>query len=208
MVLSKKLNIEEKKSKMDKAQIRKNIFKYRALLSEKEVLDNSKLIFDKIIDTDWYKNAQTVFLYASYNNEADTTRIIEHSLSVGKRVCCPRVNKENEALCEMSFYEIKDMSELTAGYKGIPEPKETLKKVNEIPEKSIIIIPMVAFDEKLSRVGYGKGFYDRYLNTHKFDKIVGVAFEGQKVECVECSEFDMKPEMIYTEKMVYGDGKL
>ena len=75
--------------------------------------------------------------------------------------------------------------------------------IDYFTEKSIIIIPMVAFDEKRSRIGYGKGFYDRYLSSHSFEKVIGVAFEGQKVSEIEKNQFDISPEIIYTEIDVY-----
>lgn len=188
---------------MDKSQIRREIFKFRSSLSYKDVLDKSRIIFEKIADTDWYKAAQEVYLYASYNNEVDTRWITEYSLSVGKMVCCPKVNKTDENLCFMDFYEISSQEDLIAGYKGIPEPKDGLVKANEPSKNAIIIVPMVAFDEKRTRIGYGKGFYDRYLSTHHFHKIVGVAFEGQKVENITKNPFDISPEIIYTEINIY-----
>lgn len=188
---------------MDKSQIRKEIFAYRRTLSKEFVADNSKKIFEKIIETDWYKDANGVFLYASYNNEVDTRWITEYSLSLGKTVCMPKVSIDDVALSKMNFYKISSFSDFMEGYKGIPEPVEGLPEYDFFTENSIIIIPMVAFDEKRSRIGYGKGFYDRYLSTHKFKKVIGVAFEGQKVSKIEKNSFDISPEILYTELGVY-----
>ena len=188
---------------MDKSQIRKEILKYRASLSEGFVLDNSRKIFEKIIATDLYKEAEGVYLYASYNNEVDTKWITKYSLSLGKTVCMPKVSVEDENLCKMNFYKISSFSDFMEGYKGIPEPSNGLPNFDYLTENSIIIIPMVAFDEKRTRIGYGKGFYDRYLRGHKFKKVIGVAFEGQKVSEIEKNQFDISPEIIYTEKGMY-----
>ncbi len=188
---------------MDKSKIRKEIFAYRKTLSDSFVADNSKKIFEKIIETDWYKEAEGIFLYASYNNEVDTKWIMEYSLLSGKIVCMPKVSVEDENLCKMNFYKISSFSDFMEGYKGIPEPIDGLTNFDHFTENSIIIIPMVAFDEKRSRIGYGKGFYDRYLSSHNFKKVIGVAFEGQKVSGIEKNQFDINPEIIYTEIDVY-----
>lgn len=188
---------------MDKSQIRKAVFKYRATLTEEFVSESSRKIFEKIIVTDWYKDADGVYLYASYNNEVDTKWITEYSLSLGKIVCMPKVSVEDENLCKMNFYKISSFSDFMEGYKGIPEPVDGLANFDHFTENCIIIIPMVAFDEKKSRIGYGKGFYDRYLSEHKFKKIIGVAFEGQKNSEIEKNQFDISPEIIYTEKGEY-----
>ncbi len=188
---------------MNKTHVRKAIFTYRQGLSHQFVVDNSKKIFEKIIETDCYKEAKGVFLYASYNNEVDTTFITEYALKDGKIVCMPKVSIQNEKLCKMNFYKISSFSDFKEGYKGIPEPVEGLPIYDHFTENSIIIVPMVAFDDKRSRIGYGKGFYDRYLSEHKFIKIIGVAFEGQKVYDIEKNQFDISPEIIYTEQDVY-----
>lgn len=188
---------------MDKSQIRKAIFKYRASLTDDFVEDNSRIIFEKIIETDWYKEADGVFLYASYNNEVDTRWITKYSLSLGKTVCMPKVSVEDENLCKMNFYKISSFSDFKKGYKGIPEPIDGLTNFDHFTENSIIIIPMVAFDDERSRIGYGKGFYDRYLSGHGFKKVIGVAFEGQKVSQIEKNQFDISPEIIYTELSEY-----
>ena len=188
---------------MDKSKIRKEIFKFRAGLDKEFVLENSKIIFGKIIDTDWYKAANYVFLYASYNNEVDTTWIMEYSLSLGKTVCMPKVCVDDTNACKMNFYKISSFSDFMEGYKGIHEPISGIPCFDEYSKEAIIIIPMVAFNEDRTRVGYGKGFYDRYLSEHSFKKIVGVAFEGQKVENIQKNPFDISPEIIYTEKGMY-----
>lgn len=187
----------------DKSQIRKEIFNYRKTLSEAFVAENSKKIFEKIIETDWYKEAEGVFLYASYKMEVDTGYITEYSLKCGKTVCMPKVSVEDENLCKMNFYKISSFSDFMEGYKGIPEPVLGLPLYDYFSERSIIIIPMVAFDENRTRVGYGKGFYDRYLSTHSFKKVIGVAFEGQKVSEITKNPFDISPEILYTEKNIY-----
>jgi len=195
---------------MDKKQIRKNIFKYRALLSQDFVIESSKIIFDKIMDTEWYHQAKGVFLYASYNNETDTQYVTECALRDGKIVCMPKVctdvGADGEPLCKMNFYKISSFSDFTEGYKGILEPVEGLPCLDDFSKESIIIVPMVAFDKNRTRIGYGKGYYDRYLNGHSFMKVIGVAFEGQKVEdniIIEKNPFDISPEIIYTEKEIY-----
>ena len=102
----------------------------------------------------------------------------------------------------MKFYYITSLNDLTAGYKGIPEPGLYCEPAAENRQK-IILVPGVAFDKKGNRIGYGKGFYDRYLKEHEFIKKMGIAFEMQVLEEIPGEPDDVQMDMVITERTEY-----
>jgi len=163
----------------------------------------------KVMALDEYKNADTVFVYADYNREVKTGTIIKDALKSGKKVAMPRVyvNKasahgDNEKY--MKFHYISSDNDIEEGYNGIREPKETQPCADYDTDKAIMIMPIVAFDENRNRVGYGGGFYDKYLNSHSFGYKVGIAYDEQKVDSIDDkNQYDARPDMIITQKNIY-----
>lgn len=192
-----------------KSNIRRNtsIFKHE---TESVMVDFAgDVIGYKVLALSEYKDANTVFVYADYNKEVKTDTIIKDALKCSKKVALPRVystvatDNENQGKY-MKFHYISSMDDLEKGYNGIREPKEALPCADADTNDAIIIMPLVGFDADRNRVGYGGGFYDRYLSTHSFIKKIGIAYDEQKVDCVEdADEYDIKPDMIVTQKEIY-----
>lgn len=146
-----------------------------------------------------YQAASYIFCYASCRNEVDTTDIIKEALNAGKRVALP-CSYTKDGIPHMDFYEIRSMADLTPGYKGIMEPdrrKPSVVKADFHP--NIVIVPLVAFDANLSRVGYGKGFYDYYFNSHDLYTKIGLAYGFQQVGMVPADNNDVQLDVIVTE---------
>ena len=121
--------------------------------------------------------------------------IIEAAWNDGKEVAVPKVVGQ-----DMVFYKLTDFAQLEKGYFGIPEPAR-----GEIVqwEEALMIMPGVAFDRQNHRVGYGGGFYDRFLEKHPYITRVAVAFEFQMMSEVPVEPTDISPEIIVTEKEIY-----
>ena len=102
----------------------------------------------------------------------------------------------------MKFYYITSLNDLTAGYKGIPEPGLYCEPAAENRQK-IILVPGVAFDINGNRTGYGKGYYDRYLSKHSNLIKIGAAFSLQVVDSIDADEFDIPLDYIVTENNIY-----
>lgn len=163
----------------------------------------SKKIREWVFANKRYKAAQTVFVYASYKSEVETKEIIQGALRQGKRVAVPKVHGD-----EMFFYEIQSWEELFPGYQGILEPQITGREP-VIPAKSdVMLVPGAVFDHKGGRIGYGGGYYDKYL-----DKIfgvygycpylIGLAFACQiSPQKIPLEEHDKKMDCILTERRV------
>ena len=157
----------------------------------------SETIQDTLLSMEEYRSADTIFLYKSVNNEVDTDKLIERAFKDGKKVALPKVVGS-----DIKFYRIESMEELVFGYMGIPEPEADPYKLIE-DEEALLVLPGVAFDEKLNRVGYGGGFYDRFIDAHPDMVKIALAYEKQIMTGIEFDEHDRKADLIITEKKVY-----
>lgn len=186
---------------MKKAEIRKAVSVLRSSLDENSLNEMNEEILKRVTNGKIFEiiGKRPVFIYASYNNEADTFKIASFFIENGNLVAYPRVLNKNR---EMSFYRVNSTDELVKGYRNILEPLPKTN-VDEMSKEAVIIVPMVAFDKKLNRVGYGGGFYDTYLiNKPPYMKI-GIAFEKQCFNIDDVEENDIKMDYIVTEKNIW-----
>lgn len=157
-------------------------------------------IINNIVSTNFFKEANIIALYSSINSEVDTSNLFVECLRHHKTVCFPRCNDDKT----MSFYKVRSISDLTLGHFNILEPiplKENLIKPQDI---NLMIIPGLCFDKFKNRVGYGQGYYDRYLKNTSILK-VALCFEDQLLteDIIEASPNDIKVDFIITEKNIY-----
>ena len=179
-----------------KKEIRAKVKKNRREATPEQIRENSNLICEKFLCLPEYKEAEVVFAYMDCKNEVETKKVIEQCWKDGKTIAVPKVFGEI-----MKYYVISSYDDLEEGYFGIPEPKhERLREI--VCEDGLMILPGVAFDVSRHRVGYGGGFYDRYLEAHPDMKKIAFAFEFQMFEEVPFEEFDRQPEKIITEKRI------
>ena len=178
---------------MKKAEIRSISLKKRASLKDRELKD--KIILEKLLTSDFYKSAKTVMTYVSYKSEVDTKELINILAKDKKRTCAPVCFSDGL----MEAYEFSEISSLEQSKMGILEPKR-LKKV--LPDEiDLIIVPGCAFNEKGYRIGYGGGFYDRYLkNTNAVT--CGLFYDGLKTD-FNPDETDIPLDFIITEEKIY-----
>ncbi len=180
----------------EKNVIRKQMKSLRKNMEREDRFQKSMAIFEQVIMVPEFKRADKIFTYVSMDDEIDTIMLIDYSLSLEKRVFVPRVTGN-----DMEFYEISDISELSPGYFGIYEP-DINGKEPEYSRAGFMCMPGLAFDKQFNRIGYGGGFYDRYLSReNKFYK-AALAYEYQVLEHVPAEECDVKPDMIVTEENV------
>ena len=187
---------------MEKKEIRKQILKERDLLSLEYRKEADEKIFQKLISRKEYKEAELILSYINYKSEVDTKKLIIKAFSDQKRVAVPKVLNNKG---EMEFYEITSFEEVVSGYKGIEEPDIIGKSpvnLKKEPGKVLVIMPGAAFDSKCNRIGYGGGFYDRYLEKYSCNNLIAIAlcYQVQIVEKIESEIFDQKPSMVLTEK--------
>lgn len=181
----------------EKNLIRKQMKQLRADMTRTERFEKSMQIFEKLITVPEFKRADRIYTYVSMDNEIDTIMLIDYSLSLEKRVFVPRVSGK-----DMEFYEISDISELNPGYRGIYEP-DINGKEPDYSRTGFMCMPGLAFDRSYNRIGYGGGFYDRYLSVENKLYKAALAYEAQLLESIPAQDGDVRPDMIVTEENIY-----
>ncbi len=189
-----------------KRDCRKNFIEMRNQLSHEAICQKSAEIFYKIHTLKEYTDADVVMAYMSFGNEVMTRPFIERCFRYGKRVALPRVMSFGEKSRSLAVFEIKSINEdLVPGFKGILEPDASVLEMLEPGTVDLAVIPGVAFDEQCNRMGYGAGYYDRFLPKLRSGCLkVGVAFDIQLAEQIPTDEFDIKLDMVITESRIFG----
>lgn len=184
-----------------KKLIRKELLNKRNSLPQEQCQKYSKLIENRLLSLPIYQKADVLLIYASYRNEVSTYGIIEHALNNSKKVYCPKVLEPGI----MNFYEIRSLKDIVAGYRNIPEPIDTSCIYNyKMPATPLMIMPLVGYDTNKTRLGYGGGFYDRYLQRFLSMPKIALGYECQKYETFLPSETtDIKPDYILTEENMF-----
>ncbi len=182
---------------VSKYKIRQKALQYRATLerSEKELLDNE--IINNLTALKEYIDAKTVYVYVSKENEIDTIKLIEKSLKNGKKVAVPKCISKTE----MKFYYIDSLSQLKIGKFGVLEPIEYLV-VSECTENAFMVVPSLAADIFGYRVGYGKGFYDRYLSNNPMPTAI-LCYRKYLYFKLLHDKYDFKCDYIVTDRKTF-----
>ena len=178
----------------NKKMTRNTIKEMRLALNKEEVKERSEACVSKVLQFPELIEAQTVCVYMPTGNEIDTTEIIRYCKENGKRLAAPRVNGDT-----MEFYYFTDETDMEQGAYDIWEPTGT-EAVED--EESLVIMPGVAFDLSCNRIGYGKGYYDRYLSAHPRMKKVALAYDFQIVGRIKREVHDVRPDVVVTESRV------
>lgn len=192
-----------------KTEIRKITLKKRELQSPGEVAEKSAAILKRLFSLEQFGEAGVVMAYMSFRNEVSTDELIRHCLSSGKRVVVPRVEKSvpdasGGVVRSLGVYEIKEAGkDMVTGAMGIAEPDvSALRRVNPL-EIDLVVVPGVAFDIKKNRIGYGGGYYDRFLPALRPDCLkAAAAFELQVYDSVPAAAYDYPVDIIVTEDRI------
>lgn len=190
---------------MDKKELRKRILIQRDELSKKERRDKSISIAQQVIELECFKKCNKVLLYMPIRSEVETQEIHVEAQRLGKKIYYPKVNGQ-----QMEFYLNNETTEFETSTFGIKEPKPESTVSFELDDEDeiVVIIPGVAFDRDGNRIGYGGGYYDKYLrwmvSERACEKIskVAVAYACQIVEAglIENEAHDVRVDYIVTEE--------
>ncbi len=175
--------------------LRKDILKRRSQLRDKEKEVKNRKIFDILINLIQIKNARKICIYVSKPDEADTFCAIEHLISMDKAVYVPKSDKKNN---KMSFYKINSLKELKIGAFSVLEPSDKNEKYICTGNEDVCIVPALCFDKQGYRLGYGKGYYDRFLNDFNGIKI-GICFDEFIREVLPRFNTDIAVDMIISD---------
>ena len=183
----------------NKKEFRRNAIANRESIPEIERTYFNERIYRRFFSLDRIRKASCVLVYISYGSEVDTYTIITELLERNIKVCAPRVLADST--CDMDFYRINSLQDLEQGYKGIPEPTIDCELYVPIGDE-IIIVPGTAFDRRLFRMGYGKGFYDNYLEKYSLLYSIGLCYDIQLYDQIPVDEWDHGLNIVITEKEV------
>lgn len=180
---------------IDKKSVRRWVKNQKAQMTQADIALQSQCIMEKLMAMPEYDGLENLFIYVNFNEEVVTTKLIEESLRKGKRVFVPKIFGDEEKY--MEFLEIKSLSDLEEGYYGISEPKGEVENATRL-RKGLLVMPGLAFDREFHRIGYGGGFYDRYLSPKHEFFTVAVGFDFQLMDLIPYEEFDLQPQVIVT----------
>ena len=174
---------------MDKKALRKIIREQKRAMSPAQIETASEKLVQMFLETDLYRQAKTVYGYLPYNQEVRTVPILEQALLDGKRVAVPKVYED-----EMRFIYLPDLSQVSTGYAGIPEPIAD-EPVADDPT-ALVLMPGLAFDREGHRIGYGGGFYDKFLSLEPDHPTIALCYDFQIVEELPTEEFDIPVDLV------------
>ena len=189
----------EEKGYIRKQGIRSRYLGLRNNLSAGERKQKSQEIWEHVKGDPKYQAAREVLVYMDYRSEVMTTGLVEELLAdTSKKVFAPKVEGMH-----IRFYEIKSLDELKKGYQGIREPEENPEK-RFTPDmaarlEAVGLVPGAAFDRQRGRIGYGKGFYDRFFSDYGEVYGIALSFSCQIAKEIPMEPHDRRPDIIVTE---------
>lgn len=199
---------EESLIELDKSTLRQNYLARRDQLSGTERKRQAEIISREIIESDWFKQAEVVALYAAHGSELNLNAVLEAGFAMGKRMLLPRAETAEKRL---TFWAVEEGEELVPGNYGIMEPRIGGKRPFIIDEIDVVLVPGIVFDQEGNRIGYGGGYYDRFLvdgavgssdlgKARKRAYTVGVGYKEQIVERLPIiEEHDVRLDIIMSE---------
>lgn len=183
-------NLETKKD------IRKKILQKRRDCPDFLIRKWTGQIEKRVFIHPFFMEAEDICVYLSFDKEVGTEGIIERAVKLGKRIWVPKISGK-----EMNFQLFDPKIPLIRNRYGILEPeKDGLFFQERKQTRSLVIMPGVAFDSRRNRIGYGGGYYDRYLDGKKTFWTMALAFELQVVEMLPAENTDIRPDVLITEK--------
>ncbi|MCQ2435354.1 MAG: 5-formyltetrahydrofolate cyclo-ligase [Clostridia bacterium] len=185
-----------------KTEIREYYLEKKRALTPEQKGELDKKLCDAIIASATFRYAETLLMYYPKEDEVDINAVALAALAQGKRIAYPKSDPEDRS---MIFSFVSSFDDLEVGTYGIMEPKpglEHFEVTGSLQKNVICIIPAVVYDKKGFRIGYGGGYYDRYLSQFKGTK-VGVQYHDYIVNMVPHGRFDLAADVIITERGIY-----
>lgn len=187
----------------NKATVRKAMLDVRDAISRENHLKWSSDIGEQIRKSGWWKDSEVLLSYASFRSEVETDELNRRALAEKKILCLPRTFPKER---RMEFYRVDSLEQLGSGYQGIREPMgDKLRPIGreDLCEAAVMMLmPGVAFDENHNRIGYGGGYYDRYLERYGkyIDTTVMLAYACQRIHGIPAGELDVSPDYVVINK--------
>lgn len=174
---------------MDKKQLRSEIREKKRAMTQQQIDAASARLGELFAASEMYLAAKTIYGYLPYNQEVRTVPMLERALRDGKRIAVPKVFGN-----EMRFIYITDFSQVEKAYAGIPEPVADGPVADD--PTALVLMPGLAFDKEGHRIGYGGGFYDRFLAAEPGHPTIALCYDFQLLPKLETEEFDIPVDCV------------
>ena len=174
---------------MNKQELRRAIRERKRAMTEEEIVERSNALAEKFYNSPAYQAASTIYGSLPYNQEVRTVPMLQRALDEGKRVAVPKVYGE-----EMRFIYLEDLTQVSKGYAGIPEPIADAPVAED--QQALVLMPGLAFDPQGHRIGYGGGFYDRFLAQEPHHPTLALCYEFQMQAHLDTEEFDIPVDTV------------
>lgn len=192
---------------LQKEALRKKMKEVRDSIPAEVRSKENEAITNIILNTELYETASSILTYVSFGSEVDTSVLLARAIRDGKKVYVPKVLSNGK----MDFFLCEDPSLLVRNERGIREPEADPAKLFpytthislDSAENCMILVPGLAFDAKLGRIGFGGGYYDRYLATFHKKMAIGMAFNEQIVDEVPMGQEDIPMDLVVTPERAY-----
>ena len=174
---------------VNKQELRKSNRTQKRAMTTAQIVSASARLGDKFRACELYKNAKTIYGYLPYNQEVRTTPMLEQALRDGKKVAVPKCYGD-----EMKFLYLDDLALVEKGYAGIPEPIADEPVADD--ETALVLMPGLAFDPQGHRIGYGGGFYDKFLSREPNHPTLALCYDFQMLPKLETEEHDIPVDYV------------
>ena len=177
---------------MDKRALRRAIGAKKSALTPTEIERRSGILAERLFETAQYRACRSLYAYCSFNQEVRTIPIIERAWADGKRVAVPKVIDN-----KMIFIWIDGLDALAPGGFGIPEPIFDAPVADDA--RALVLMPGLAFDSQGHRIGYGGGFYDRFLEAEPHHPLVALCYDFQLYDHLDVEAHDVPVDLVITD---------
>lgn len=174
---------------MDKTELRREIRARKRAMTEAEIEERSAKLARLFFASEAYQKAKTIYGYLPYNQEVRTVPMLAQALKDGKKVAVPKVYGE-----EMKFLYLDDLNAVAKGYAGIPEPIADEPVAQD--ETALVLMPGLAFDPQGHRIGYGGGFYDKFLAAEPNHPTLALCYEFQMLPKLDVEDHDIPVDAV------------
>ncbi len=174
---------------MNKKELRSRIREQKRAMTAAQIEEKSRRLSALFLESEAYRQAKTVYGYLPYNQEVRTVPMLQQALNDGKRVAVPKCYGD-----EMRFIYLDDLSQIVPGYCGIPEPIADGPIAND--PTALVLMPGLAFDPAGHRIGYGGGFYDKFLAAEPDHPTLALCYDFQMLPKLDTEEFDIPVDLV------------
>lgn len=175
-----------------KSDLRRSVRQHKAALTSREIQRRSQLLCRRVLDSQVYQTCRTVYGYLPFNQEVDLHPLLQQALDDGKQVALPKCIGS-----QMKFILLSDLSQVQPSAFGAPEPAATEPEACD--STALVIVPGLVFDRQGHRIGYGGGYYDRFLAQEPHHPTIALCYNFQLTDHLPAEPHDIPVDMVFAE---------